>query len=74
MSILIKHSLAAIMAVVSAIQTWEVLPAIHRTLMKKENADAGELAKLQRRELILLRVNLILSALILGATAFARTS
>ena len=74
LSILIKHSLAAIMAVVSAIQTWEVLPAIHRTLMKKENADAGELAKLQRRELILLRVNLILSALILGATAFARTS
>lgn len=74
LSILIKHSLAAIMAVVSAIQTWEVLPAIHRTLMKKENADAGELAKLQRRELILLRVNLILSVLILGATAFARTS
>jgi len=43
-------------------------------LMKKENADAGELAKLQRREIILLRVNLILSALILGATAFARAS
>ena len=74
LSILIKHSLAAIMAVVSAIQTWEVLPAIHRTLMKKENADPGELAKLQRREVILLRINLILSALILGATAFARTS
>jgi uncharacterized membrane protein len=74
LAILVKHSLAAIMAVVSAIQTWEVLPAIHRTLMKKENAEADELAKLQRRELILLRVNLILSALILGATAFARAS
>jgi len=74
MAILVKHSLAVIMAVVSAIQTWEVLPAIHRTLMKKENADADELAKLQRRELILLRVNLILSALILGATAVARIS
>jgi hypothetical protein len=62
------------MVVVSAIQTWEVIPAIHRTLMKKENAEAEELARLQRREVILLRMNLILSALILGATAFARAS
>jgi hypothetical protein len=62
------------MVVVSAIQTWEVIPSIQRTLMKKEHADAGELAKLQKREVILLRLNLILSALILGATAFARAS
>jgi hypothetical protein len=74
MSILIKHSLGVIMIVVSAIQTWEVIPAIHRTLMKKETADADTLAKLQRREVILLRANLILSVLILGATAFARVS
>jgi uncharacterized membrane protein len=74
LAILVKHSLAAIMAVVSAIQTWEVLPAIHRTLMRKESAKADELAKLQRRETILLRTNLILSALILGATAFARAA
>lgn len=73
-SILVKHSLSAILAVTSAVQTWEVLPAIHRILLKKESADEGELAKLQRRELILLRVNLFLSALILGATAFARAS
>ncbi|CAG0998268.1 hypothetical protein ANAEL_02753 [Anaerolineales bacterium] len=74
LAILIKHGFAAVMVVVSAIQTWEVLPAIHRILLKKETADEGELAKLQRRELILLRVNLFLSALILGATAFARAS
>ena len=74
LAILAKHSLGVIMVVVSAIQTWEVIPSIQRTLMKKENADEGELAKLQRREVILLRVNLILSALILGATAFARAS
>ena len=74
LAILIKHGLAAVMAVVSAIQTWEVLPAIHRTLLKKENAKPDELAKLQRRETILLRVNLLLSALILGATAFARAA
>ncbi len=74
LSILIKHSLSLIMGVVSAIQTWEVIPAIHRTLMKKETASSDELARLQRREVILLRTNLILSALILGATAFARAS
>ena len=74
LAILVKHGLAAVMAVVSAIQTWEVLPAIHRTLLKKENAKPDELAKLQRRETILLRVNLLLSTLILGATAFARAA
>lgn len=74
MAILTKHILGVIMVVVSAIQTWEVIPAIHRILMKKEKADADELAKLQRRELVLLRANLILSILILGATAVARVS
>ena len=52
LAILAKHSLGVIMVVVSAIQTWEVIPSIQRTLMKKENADAVELAKLQRREVI----------------------
>ncbi|MBI5822565.1 MAG: CopD family protein [Chloroflexi bacterium] len=73
-AILIKHGLAVVMVVVSAIQTWEVLPAIHRTLLKKEKADEGELAKLQRKELLILRINLLLSALILGAAALARVS
>ncbi|MBM3178916.1 MAG: hypothetical protein FJZ86_01035 [Chloroflexi bacterium] len=73
-AILIKHGLAVIMVVVSAIQTWEVLPAIQRTLMKKGKADEEELRNLQRKEIILLRINLLLSALILGATAVARVS
>lgn len=74
LAILIKHGLAVVMVVVSAIQTWEVLPSIQRTLLKKEKADEAELAKLQKKELFILRVNLVLSALILGATAFARVS
>ena len=74
LAILVKHSLGVIMAVVSAIQTWEVLPAIQRTLLKKDKADEAELARLQKRETLLLRVNLLLSALILGATALARVS
>ncbi|MCL4274975.1 MAG: CopD family protein [Anaerolineales bacterium] len=73
-AILVKHGFAVLMVVVSAIQTWEVLPAIHRTLMKKEKAEETELAKLQKKELLLLRINLALSALILGATALARVS
>jgi len=74
MAILIKHSLAVIMAIVSAIQTWEVLPAIQRILLMKSRADQNELARLNRRERILLRTNLMLSTLILLATAFARAS
>lgn len=73
-AILIKHGLAVIMVVVSAIQTWEVLPAIQRALMKKDKAGEGELAKLQRKETLILRINLALSALILAATAFARVA
>lgn len=74
LAILVKHGFAVLMVVVSAIQTWEVLPAIQRTLMKKDKADEAELARLQKRETLLLRVNLLLSALILGATALARVS
>lgn len=74
LAILIKHGLAVIMAVVSAVQTWEVLPAIHRTLLRKDRADETELATLNKRETLLLRTNLVLSALILLATAFARAS
>jgi uncharacterized membrane protein len=73
-AILVKHGLAVIMVVVSAIQTWEVIPAIHRSLMKKEKASEDELAKLQKKELLILRLNLLLSALILAATAYARVS
>ncbi|NWF64574.1 MAG: CopD family protein [Chloroflexi bacterium] len=74
LSILIKHGFALLMVVVSAIQTWETLPAIQRILLKKDKVDEAELSKLQKSETLLLRVNLLLSALILGATAFARVS
>lgn len=73
-AILVKHSLSVVMVVVSAIQTWEVLPAIRRGLLRAEKADPEDLARLQRRENLLLRINLLLSALILAATALARAS
>ncbi len=74
LAILVKHSIAVVLVVVSAIHTWEVLPAIQRTLMKKDKATPEELARLEKREILLLRTSLILAALILVATAVARSS
>ena len=75
LAILVKHGLVGVMIVVSAVQTWEVLPAIRRTLMRRERgATEEEIVRLQKREERLLRMNFILSILILGATALARAA
>ena len=75
LAILTKHILGVFMVVTSAIQTWEVIPAIRRAiLMSKKTENAEELDSLQRREILLLRINFGLSVLILGASAVARTS
>jgi len=75
LAILIKHLLGIIMVVVSAIQTWEVIPAIRRAILKsKKSKNTEELDALRRREVFLLRINFGLAVLILLATAFARAS
>lgn len=74
LAILVKHLLVIVMAGVSALQTWEVLPAIRRVLLQAEKAGTEKLLSLQRRETFLLRLNLLLSVLILAATALARAS
>jgi len=74
LAILAKHSLAVVMVVVTALQTWEVFPAIHRFLMRRDSADPQQLARLQRRAVNLLRMNLALGVLILAMTAIARAS
>ena len=75
LAILTKHSLGIVMVVVSAIQTWEVIPAIRRAIVKSKKSDnAQEIESLRRREVFLLRTNFGLSLLILLATAFARAS
>lgn len=74
-AILTKHLLGIVMVAVSAIQTWEVIPAIRRAIVKsKKIKNAEELDRLRRREILLLRMNFGLSVLILLATAFARAS
>ena len=75
LAILTKHILGVFMVVTSAIQTWEVIPAIRRAiLISKKSKNTEELDALRRREIFLLRINLGLSVLILGATAVARTA
>jgi len=75
LAILTKHLLGIIMIVVSAIQTWEVIPAIRRAIVRsKKGKNADEIDSLRRREVLLLRMNFGLSLLILLATAFARAS
>jgi uncharacterized membrane protein len=74
LAILAKHILGGLMILISAIQTWEVFPAIQRILIKKEKADETELAKLQKREIHLININIFLSLLALGATAIARVA
>ena len=75
LAILIKHGLGLIMGAVTAIQTWEVLPAIRRTLMRREKgANEEQIIQLQKREERLLKASLVLSVLILGATALARAA
>jgi len=74
LAMLFKHLLGVAMIVVMAIQTWEVLPAIHRILLIKDKANEAELERLNKRELFLLRANIIIAVLILLATGFARAS
>ena len=76
LAILTKHMLVVVMIVVSAFQTWEVLPAIRRGLMRMEKGQVSEeeVERLQKQETLLLRLNIGLSILILAATAFARAS
>jgi uncharacterized membrane protein len=74
-AILVKHILVVVMVVVSALQTWEVLPSIQRAAIRaQKTGDPAELRVLRQRERLLLRVNLLLSMLILAATALARVS
>jgi uncharacterized membrane protein len=75
LAILIKHIFGIIMVVVSAIQTWEVIPSIRRAIVRSKKSDnAQEIDSLRKKEVLLLHMNFGLSLLILLATAFARAA
>ena len=74
-SILVKHILFFGMIAVSAYMTWGLLPNLRRiALMRSKGIETEETEKLEKREVILIRINLILGILILGLTALARAS
>jgi uncharacterized membrane protein len=74
-AIFIKHIIFIGMVGVSAYLTWGLLPALRRiSLLRAKGQDPEELNNLERRESLLLRLNLVLGIAILGLTALARVS
>jgi uncharacterized membrane protein len=73
--IFIKHILFFGMIGVSAYLTWGILPSLRRiALMRAKGIQALDANKLQKRETLLVRINLFLGILILGLTSLARVS
>ena len=74
-SILIKHILFGVMVIVSGYITWGLLPALRRAaLLQASGKDVPEGETLKKREIFLLRLNLILGVLVLLLTAIARSA
>lgn len=74
LALLLKHLLVIAVIVISAIQTWEVFPALRRALLRPERVSEAEWQALERRQRRLLHFNLALALLILAVTALARVS
>lgn len=74
-SILIKHILFGLMVIVSGYITWGLLPALRRAaILQASGKDVPDGETLKKRELFLLRLNLILGVLVLLLTAIARSA
>jgi uncharacterized membrane protein len=74
LAMLSKHTLVGALIAVSAVHTWDALPALRRALLRKPMLEQAEIDRLQRREANLLRLSIALGALVLLATGFARAS
>jgi len=77
MAIFAKHAVIGLMVVSSAYVTWVLTPALHRMSFVQAaggDVDPIERAGLLRRERVALRVNLVLSVIIILLTALARVS
>ncbi|MBT7191049.1 MAG: CopD family protein [Anaerolineae bacterium] len=74
-SILIKHIFFLAMIIISAAQTWWLLPSMRRAMLRQQKSgDMAEVEALQKHEALLLKLNLILAILTLGMTALARAA
>ncbi len=75
LAILAKHVVFLGMIAASGILTLKVLPGLrHSALRRARGLDTPAAAGLRRQELLLLRLNLVLSLVILALTALARTA
>jgi hypothetical protein len=74
LAMLAKHISVGALVAVSAVYTWDALPALRRALMQKHALSDSEVQRLQRREASLLRASIALGMLVLLATGFARAS
>jgi uncharacterized membrane protein len=75
-AILVKHVLFGIMLAAAAYQTWILQPKLaHIALLRARDLEEGqEQASLEDRYKWIVRINLILSLLVLAFTAIARTA
>jgi uncharacterized membrane protein len=74
-AILVKHLVFIAMTGISAYLTWGILPAMQRAALRLAHGQpAPESQALQRREVLLMRVNLALGLIVLGLTAIARAA
>jgi uncharacterized membrane protein len=75
-AILIKHIAFGGILLLSAYQTWGLAPQIERfaLLQAKGKANPEEQIQMRRREILILRGNVILSVVVLFLTALARIS
>lgn len=76
-AILSKHLVIGLMILASAYSTWGLLPALRRAALLRaagKAVDEAQAARLRKRETRLLWANVILSALVLALTAWARTA
>lgn len=75
LAILFKHLVFGLMIAISAYLTWGVLPALRRNALRIQRGITPPDESRQRRlEARLLRLNLLLSVIVLALTALARTS
>lgn len=74
-ALLLKHIAIGGMVAVNAALSLGVLPALRRAALRlSKGVEAPEIERLQRREIWLLRLNLLLGGLVLAFTALARVS
>jgi uncharacterized membrane protein len=77
LAIFSKHIVIVVMVAVSAYSTWGLMPALQRLALLRANGkkvNEAEALRLARQENLMLTLNLVLSALVLAFTAWARVS